>query len=137
MKLIKLFTAIITIFTLSLGIPPAFADNSFLQPDVNGLRDAGNVGVLAEIVDHGDSTKARAGVAKLGEDNPVPFDGHFRTGSDTKTMVSAVVLLLVGEGKLSLDDSVEKWLPGVIQGNGYNGNNITVRELLQHTSGIY
>ncbi|MDR4395619.1 serine hydrolase domain-containing protein, partial [Bacillus paranthracis] len=35
-----------------------------------------------------------------------------------------------------LDDSIEKWLPGVIQGNGYDGNQITIRQILNHTSGI-
>jgi D-alanyl-D-alanine carboxypeptidase len=43
------------------------------------------------------------------------------------------VLELVGEGKLALDDSVEHWLPGLVP----NGGNITIRELLNHTSGIY
>src|SRR5581483_4678731 len=43
----------------------------------------------------------------------------------------------VGQGRLSLEDSVEKWLPGVVDGNGYDGSQITIRELLQHTSGIF
>lgn len=37
---------------------------------------------------------------------------------------------------MNLDDSIEKWLPGVIQGNGYDGNQITIRQILNHTSGI-
>lgn len=37
---------------------------------------------------------------------------------------------------MNLDDSVEKWLPGVIKGNGYDGNKITIRQLLNHTSGL-
>jgi D-alanyl-D-alanine carboxypeptidase len=57
-------------------------------------------------------------------------------GSDTKTFVAVVLPQLVGEGRLSLDDSVERWLPGVVAGNGNDGRKITVRELLQHTSGI-
>jgi D-alanyl-D-alanine carboxypeptidase len=48
-----------------------------------------------------------------------------------------VVLQLVGEGKLSLDDTVERWLPGLVTGNGNDGRRIKVRNLLQHTSGIY
>jgi D-alanyl-D-alanine carboxypeptidase len=43
----------------------------------------------------------------------------------------------VGEGALSLDDTVEQHLPGVVSGNGNDGNAITVRHLLQHTSGIH
>jgi D-alanyl-D-alanine carboxypeptidase len=47
-----------------------------------------------------------------------------------------VVLLLAAEGRLSLDDSVQKWLPGVITGQGYHPAQITIRQLLQHTSGL-
>ena len=58
---------------------------------------------------------------------------RFRIGSETKMFVSTVVLQLVGEGKLSLDDTVERRLPGLIP----NGSDITVRQLLNHTSGLY
>lgn len=58
--------------------------------------------------------------------------GRFRAGSITKSFVAAVVLQLVGEGRLRLGDSVERWLPGVVA----EGGRITVRQLLQHTSGI-
>src|SRR5262249_9754294 len=47
-----------------------------------------------------------------------------------------VILQLEAEGKLSLNDSVEHWLPGVVQGKGNHGENITIRDLLQHTSGL-
>ncbi|WP_255254376.1 serine hydrolase, partial [Bacillus thuringiensis] len=46
-----------------------------------------------------------------------------------------VVLQLVEENRLKLDDYIEDWLPGVIQGNGYDGNKITIRQILNHTSG--
>ncbi|MBJ3812759.1 beta-lactamase family protein, partial [Streptomyces flavofungini] len=36
-----------------------------------------------------------------------------------------------------LDDTVDRWLPGVIDGNGNNGRNITLRQLLQNTSGLH
>jgi D-alanyl-D-alanine carboxypeptidase len=58
-------------------------------------------------------------------------------GSDTKTFISVVPLQLVGEHRLSLDDPVDRWLPGVVHGNGNDGTKITVRELLQHTSGLH
>ncbi|MGW2270996.1 serine hydrolase domain-containing protein [Streptomyces yangpuensis] len=64
--------------------------------------------------------------------------GHrFRIASNTKAFVSTVLLQLEGEGRLSLDDSVETWLPGVVGGNGNDGGAVTVRHLLNHTSGIY
>jgi D-alanyl-D-alanine carboxypeptidase len=51
----------------------------------------------------------------------------------TKTFVATVVLELAGEGALSLDDTVERWVPGLVPG----GDAITVRELLNHTSGLF
>jgi D-alanyl-D-alanine carboxypeptidase len=60
-------------------------------------------------------------------------DNLFCVGSITKTFVATTVLQLVQEGRLTLDDSVEKWLPGLVP----NGENINVRQLLNHTSGIY
>src|SRR5262245_48472859 len=56
-----------------------------------------------------------------------------RVGGVTKSFTATVVLQLVAEGKLSLDDTVERRLPGVIP----NGGAISVRQLLNHTSGIY
>ncbi|MFF7205650.1 serine hydrolase [Streptomyces sp. NPDC008141] len=50
----------------------------------------------------------------------------------TKTFVATVVLQLVAEGRLSLDDTVERRLPGVVSGNGNDGSRITVRNLLRH-----
>jgi D-alanyl-D-alanine carboxypeptidase len=58
---------------------------------------------------------------------------RFRVGSITKTFVAAVVLQLVGEGRMSLDDTVERWVPGLVPG----GAGITVRQLLNHTSGLF
>ncbi|MGH7204378.1 MAG: serine hydrolase domain-containing protein [Candidatus Levyibacteriota bacterium] len=132
-----LFTSVATSALLFSAIAPAFAAESLLQQDMNALHTAGNVGAVAEVVNNGESTQVRSGSIQLDGDKKVPFNAHFRTGSDTKTMVATILLQLEGEGKLSLDDSVEKWLPGVVDGNGYDGSKITVRELLQHTSGIF
>ncbi len=48
-----------------------------------------------------------------------------------------MLLQLEAEHRLSLDDKVDKWLPGVVRGHGHDGRRITVRQLLNHTSGIY
>lgn len=77
-----------------------------------------------------------AGVANLKRGNEVPKDGHVRIGSNTKTFTATVVLQLVGEGKIGLDDPIEGYLPGLVRGDGIDGRNITVRQLLQHTSGL-
>jgi D-alanyl-D-alanine carboxypeptidase len=113
--------------------PAAFAGGrpAGLQAAVNDLHDIGITGVQGLTEAGGRTTTARAGVADIRTGAPVPANGYFRMGSDTKTFVSVVVLQLVGEGKLSLDDSVQHWLPGTVP-----GAKVTVRQLLQHTSGL-
>jgi D-alanyl-D-alanine carboxypeptidase len=108
-----------------------------LQAGVDDLHDLGIVGAQAVVRVRGDVIRVRSGVADLLTGDPVPLDGYFRIASTTKTLVSVVALQLVGEGKLCLDDTVERWLPGVVSGNGNDGNAIKVRNLLQHNSGLY
>src|SRR5438552_6960884 len=72
------------------------------------------------------------GTTLLGATSPPGTDTHFRVASNTKTMTAAVIVLLAQEGKLSLDDPVSKYVPGVS-----NGDNITITELLNMRSGLY
>ncbi|UHA75540.1 serine hydrolase domain-containing protein [Paenibacillus sp. 481] len=93
-------------------------------------------GVIVQTLKNGAKWEYATGKASIYADRSMQPDFHFRIGSITKTFVATVVLQLAGEGKLSLDDTVEKWLPGVVQGNGHDGSQITVRQLLNMTSGI-
>lgn len=61
-----------------------------------------------------------------------PADGLFRIGSVSKTFTAVVALQLVAEGKLHLDDPIAAWAPGLP-----NAQTITLRQALQHTSGVY
>jgi D-alanyl-D-alanine carboxypeptidase len=72
------------------------------------------------------------GTTLLGATTPPRADTHFRVASNTKTMTATVVLQLAQENKLSLNDSVSKYVPGVP-----NGDNITIAELLTMRSGLY
>ncbi|MEY2304795.1 serine hydrolase domain-containing protein [Bacillus tropicus] len=96
----------------------------------------GAPGVLAKTSNKGKINSYTAGVADLNTKKPVKSDYRFRIGSVTKTFTATTVLQLVGENRVQLDDPIEKWLPGLVQGNGYDGNQITIRQLLNHTSGI-
>ncbi|AXY06530.1 D-alanyl-D-alanine carboxypeptidase [Bacillus thuringiensis LM1212] len=114
-----------------------------VQRDRNDLKQAmqdtlqlGVPGILAKISENGQTWAYAAGVADQSTQKPMNADFRFRIGSVTKTFIATVVLQLAGENRLNLDDSIEKWLPGVIQGNGYDGKQITIRQLLNHTSGI-
>ncbi|MGC4748410.1 serine hydrolase domain-containing protein [Micromonospora sp. DT201] len=108
-----------------------------LQHGLDDLHDLGVSGAQGLVRDGGRVTMARSGVADLDTDAPMPVDGYFRIGSTTKTFVSVVLLQLVGEGRVGLDDPIDRWLPGVVDGNGNDGRQITVRQILQHTSGLY
>jgi D-alanyl-D-alanine carboxypeptidase len=72
------------------------------------------------------------GATELGGSIPPRGDTHFRIASNTKTMTSAAIVLLVQEGKLRFDDPVSKYVSGVP-----NGDNITISELLKMRSGLY
>ncbi|MFH1537849.1 MAG: serine hydrolase domain-containing protein [bacterium] len=63
----------------------------------------------------------------------------FRVGSSSKTFTAMGILQLAQENVLSIDDTVEKWLPGVLPTNDLNqkiGELMTIRNLLNHTSGL-
>ncbi|MEU3570619.1 serine hydrolase domain-containing protein [Kitasatospora sp. NPDC036755] len=77
--------------------------------------------------------KGAAGTADLTTGEPAAARDRFRIGSAVKTFVATVVLQLVAEHRIGLDDPVERHLPGVVRG----GAGISVRQLLNHTSGIY
>ncbi|EKX63844.1 serine hydrolase domain-containing protein [Streptomyces ipomoeae] len=69
---------------------------------------------------------------------PIHLADHFRAGSITKTFIATVVLQLAAEHRLSLSDSVEDHLPGLVRAHGtaIDGRTVTLRALLTHTSGI-
>ncbi|MER7756713.1 serine hydrolase domain-containing protein [Kitasatospora sp. NPDC097643] len=108
-----------------------------LRQDTKAIHALGISGVQARVVTpDGRQWVATSGTADLKTGRPVPSNGYFRMASTAKALVATVVLQLEAEGKLSLDDTVDHWLPGVVQGNGNDGSRITLRQLLQHTSGI-
>ncbi|WP_063713872.1 serine hydrolase domain-containing protein [Amycolatopsis nigrescens] len=76
------------------------------------------------------------GLADRRTGRKVVGDEHGRIGSDTKAWTATVVLQLVGEGKIKLDDTVDQHLPGLIRTEHHDGRKITIRQLLQHTSGL-
>lgn len=125
-----------TAWAMPASASPPSAPNA-LQQQVNAIRQTGSVGVAAEVTGPAGRLFANAGLADTATGTPVRSGDLFRIGSSTKTFVATVMLQLVAEHKVSLDDTVAKWLPGVVTGNGNDGTKITIRELLQHTSGLY
>ncbi|MDM5428443.1 serine hydrolase domain-containing protein [Bacillus mycoides] len=111
-------------------------DRNSVKQAVRDTLQLGFPGILAKTSEGGKTWSYAAGVANLSSKKPMKTDFRFRIGSVTKTFTATVVLQLAEENRLNLDDSIEKWLPGVIQGNGYDDKQITIRQLLNHTSGI-
>ncbi len=101
-----------------------------LAADVVG---AGVPGVLLRVQEGRAVRTVTAGVSNLVTGSPMRADVTFRAGSITKTFVATVVLQLVGEGRVALDRPVAAWLPGLLA----DGDRITVRQLLNHTSGLF
>ncbi|MCT9008793.1 serine hydrolase domain-containing protein [Streptomyces sp. NPDC054766] len=107
------------------------------QDAIDAAVAAGVPGVTAEARDAGGVWKSASGVGDRETGAPRGKNDRFRTGSITNTFVATVLLQMEAENKLSLDDTVEHWLPGVVTGNGNDGSKITVRQLLNHTSGLF
>lgn len=107
------------------------------QRALDAMVDNGTPGVIARVNRNHQHWSGTAGVADLERRRPrIPAE-HIRIGSITKTFTAVTLLKLEAEGQLSLDDSFEKWLPGVLDRNENDGRSITVRQLLNHTSGVY
>jgi CubicO group peptidase (beta-lactamase class C family) len=93
-------------------------------------------GIVAEIQDENGTWFGSAGVADLETGRRRAPGEQFHAGSSGKAFTAAAMLTLEAEGRLSLDDTVDTWLPGVVSGNGNDGSKITIRQLLTHTSGL-
>ncbi|MFI6051245.1 serine hydrolase domain-containing protein [Streptomyces violascens] len=117
---------------------PAYpTDHRATQRAMDAAVAAGVPGVIGVAEDGRGRWTGEAGVADTRTGRERRAQDTFRVGSLTKTFVSTVLLQLEAEGRLSLDDSVDTWLPGLVRGNGNDGRAITLRQLLNHTSGIY
>ncbi|MFI1646727.1 serine hydrolase domain-containing protein [Streptomyces avidinii] len=134
--------AAVAVCALTIGAlaPPAAsaARPDAVQQGLDALvRSDGLPAALASVQDGKGRTRTyTAGVGDLATGAKVPNDGQVRMGSTTKTFTAVVVLQLVAEGKVGLEQKVDTLLPGLVRGEGIDGRNITVRQLLQHTSGV-
>ncbi|WP_246088173.1 serine hydrolase domain-containing protein [Nocardioides albertanoniae] len=132
-----LVAALAAVLASSTAMVPSAAyageDRDALQRRLDDVVPAGAIGALAEVRTDRGVWRGTSGVAEIGTSREVPVRGSFRAGSVMKSFLATVVLQLVGEGRLRLDDSIERWLPGVVPG----GDRITLRQLLAHTSGLY
>jgi D-alanyl-D-alanine carboxypeptidase len=116
--------------------PPAFppaVQHQFQQALDQTVANPNVPGAIVGIWVPGRGTWIRtAGLADRATKRPMQVQDYTRIGSLTKTFIGTLILQLVGEGKLGLHDSIQRWAPQVP-----NAQRITVRELLNMSSGLY
>ena len=105
---------------------------SNLQQRLDAVVSAGTPGVISLVNDGHTVTVRAAGVADVRNERPLRAQDRFRAGSITKSYVAVVAVQLVDEGRLSLADTVERWLPGILS----YGGQVNMRQLLNLTSGV-
>jgi len=115
--------------------PLPFADELQKVLD-DGLKASNGAGISAAVIVSG--YQPWVGVSGYSAVRPTYFvmmrpDMLFQTGSMEKNFTAALMLQLVEEGQLSLDDPISRWVSGYEQIDP----SITIRQLLNHTSGIY
>jgi CubicO group peptidase (beta-lactamase class C family) len=107
-----------------------------LQRVLDGLTSGrGRIapGATAYVAGPHGSWSGAAGVADVATGQPMPVDARMRLESVSKIWTAVLVLQLAEQGRLSLNDTVARWLPGLLP----FGDRITLRQLLTHTSGIF
>jgi len=126
----KFLNLFITVFFLS---ATAIADSvdKFVSETI---REKKIPGLSIAVIRDGQVLRAKGyGFANLELQTPATKDTVYEIGSISKQFASEAVMLLVGEGKLKLDDSITKYLPA----NAPEiWKPITLRQLLNHTSGL-
>ena len=109
-------------------------DPTELNTAIDKVHRAGMPGVFAEVRDGDQVWRGAAGVADVSTGRPVTPDMRHRVGSITKTFTAAAVLQQVESGQIGLDTPIGHYLPQLVPGE--RGNAITVRMLINHTSGM-
>ena len=130
-------TALVLLGT-TVGSAEAQSDRASLVRKLDSIAGSGvlenrAVGIAAAVVRGNDTLLLKGyGKADVEWNVPLPVDAMFEIGSITKQFTAVALLQLRDEGKLSLDDDITKWLPDF----DTRGNKVTLRRLLDHTSGI-
>ncbi|MGW6277543.1 serine hydrolase domain-containing protein [Kribbella sp. NPDC055071] len=117
-------------FAALLPAGAAGADESALGKAVHQTVTDGFTATVVQVRDGAKVTALADGVADVRTGEPARVADRFRIASNTKSFVSTVVLQLEAEGRLSINDSASRWFHGL-------DRRITLRQLLNHTSGVY
>lgn len=110
---------------------PAGSDERVVEA-AEAMIEKGAVAVVVDVRDGEEATQFELGEADLDTGRAPRADDPVRVASITKTAVATAVLRLAEAGEIGLDDPIDDYLPGVLEEHG----EVTVRQLLNHTSGL-
>jgi D-alanyl-D-alanine carboxypeptidase len=113
---------------------PPTSDAKLRQTLAALVSSSGSPGGVLVVTSPAGTWRRAVGLARIEPRRPMSPSARFRIASVTKTFTAALVLRLDADGVLSLDDTVERWLPARLPDQAASA--ITVRQLLGHTSGI-
>src|SRR6266511_4487299 len=119
--------------TLAAKTGPMAKERAKIQRALDRLTATEAPGAILLVRKGNRTLRLTSGYGNIDKKTPMRATDRFRVASVTKTFVATVLLQLAGEGRLGLGDTIERWLPGPVP----NGEHITVRELLNHTSGLF
>jgi len=128
----RILLSFLSILLLISSVTAQTADkvDDFIKTEMQKLHIPG---VALAVIKDGKVIKTKGyGVANVETNTPVTNETVFKIGSISKPIIAMGIMLLVEEGKISLDDNVGKYLEGTPE----TWKNITIRHLLSHTSGI-
>jgi D-alanyl-D-alanine carboxypeptidase len=146
MKIGRLLGVLTAVALVAAAVAPASASavsgprkhrdgsGQLLQQQLQAVHESGMPGVLAQVRDGRRAWNLAAGAADLDVGRPARPQMRHRVGSITKTFVATTVLQLAGERRVDLDAPITRYLPGVLPRD--LGRRVTVRMLLNHTSGL-
>lgn len=135
LALVVLIVGLAVIYTQD---SPGFTDEqeAELQTLLDQTVEGGTVGIVMWIDSPSRKFVGTSGLASEDKNIPMQANDAFRIASNTKTFVAVTMLLLQEEGILNLDDPLRLYLPDVAV-RIRRGDQITLRHLLNHTSGVY
>lgn len=136
---------LVSAITLGLSACNDNDNNDFLIPSqdidyqqvINEAVEGDLPGVILAIESPEMSFVGSAGVSNLTTLAPMQIDDVMPTGSSGKKATALLAAMLHRDGLLNIDDTIDTWLPSSILSQIENSESITLRQLLNHTAGVY